>query len=265
MRVHHLNCGAMRPYGGGYMDGQTVGTGPSNMTCHCLLIETDDGLVLIDTGTVSSDPLGDRAHLDPAMMAVMRIRLDSSESAHAQVRSMGHDPAEVLHVVMTHLDFDHAAGLRDFPGATVHLSAREAHAARHPEGLIGRKRYIPAQWGDIGRWERHEAFDEDWFGIPAAEVLPGISLVWLPGHTEGHCGVAIRQADGWLLHAGDAVMNHTELAAAPSTPTGARLLQWSLETSQVKRRRSLRDLRRVVREHGDEVRVICTHDPSLLD
>lgn len=265
MKIHHMNCGAMRPYGGALMDGRTPGVAPANMTCHCLLLEVDDGLVLVDTGTVSVDPGYDRQHLDRTFQWIDRVRLDSAEAAANQVRALGHQPADVKHVVMTHLDFDHAAGLRDFPKATVHLSRAEADAARHPSGPIGRKRYCPAQWGDIGRWQRHAEFDTDWFGIPASEVLPGISLVWLPGHTNGHCGVAIKRDGGWLLHAADAVFNHSELDVAhPSTPTGARMYQWLMETSQRKRRRSLRDLRRVVREHGDEVEVICTHDPSLF-
>ena len=264
MQVHHLNCGVMRPYGGAYIDGQTPGMGPATLACHCLLVETEAGPVLIDTGTVSTDPRYDKAHLDPTFQRTTRVRLDASEAAFNQMRALGIAPSDVRHVIMTHLDFDHAGGLRDFPGATVHLSAAEAYAARHPTGALGRMRYCPAQWGDIGRWQRHEAFDTDWFGIPAAEVLPGISLVWLPGHTDGHCGVAIQTENGWLLHAGDAVMHHRELAATPGTPTGARLFQWTMQTSQWKRRRSLRDLRRVVREHGDEVRVICTHDPSQI-
>jgi glyoxylase-like metal-dependent hydrolase (beta-lactamase superfamily II) len=37
MRVHHLNCGTMRPPG-------------AALVCHVLLVESDAGLVLIDTG-----------------------------------------------------------------------------------------------------------------------------------------------------------------------------------------------------------------------
>ena len=265
MTIHHLNCGAMQPYGGALMDGQTRGLAPATMACHCLLLETEDGLALIDTGTVSTDPDGDRARLDPAFLALNRVRLHADEAAANQVRALGHNPADVRHIVMTHLDFDHAGGLLDFPRATVHLSAAEAYAARHPAGPKARRRYCPGQWGDIGRWRRTADFDGDWFGIPAAEVLPGVSLVWLPGHSLGHCGVAIRDGDRWLLHAADAVFNHAELDVLnPRMPTGARLYQWMMETSQSKRRRSLHDVRRVVREHGDEVSVICTHDPALL-
>ena len=49
MRVHHLNCGLMAPLGGALFDG--VSAGPTaKLACHCLLIETGQGLVLVDTG-----------------------------------------------------------------------------------------------------------------------------------------------------------------------------------------------------------------------
>ena len=49
MRIHHLNCGCMCPVGGRLWDG--VSRGPTaQLVCHCLLVETDSGLVLVDTG-----------------------------------------------------------------------------------------------------------------------------------------------------------------------------------------------------------------------
>ena len=89
-------------------------------------------------------------------------------------------------------------------------------------------------------------------------------LVSLPGHTKGHCGVAIEQGGTWLLHAGDAILNRREIDPTPRTPTGARLFQWTMETSQVQRRRSLAKLKALRRERGAEVEIICTHDPALL-
>ena len=47
MRIHHLNCGTMCPWGGRLMDGRKDRAGePARVVCHCLLIETNDGLVL---------------------------------------------------------------------------------------------------------------------------------------------------------------------------------------------------------------------------
>ena len=222
MRVHQVNCGAMRPPGGVLMDGATPGLGFSGLACRCLVLETDEGLAVVDTGVVGQDAGQSRAALHPAILAVDNPRLDPLESMAARVQALGHKPEDVRHVVMTHLDFDHAAGMGDFPWASVHLSVEEAAAARLRDGAKARARYRPGQWGSLTRWRAH-AWGRQWFGLPAAEVLgPDVLLVSLPGHTEGHCGVAVRRGDGWLLHAGDAVFFRRELGAPPSMPSGAR-------------------------------------------
>ncbi len=45
MRIHHLNCGCMCPVGGRLWDGASRGA-TARLVCHCLLIETDQGLAL---------------------------------------------------------------------------------------------------------------------------------------------------------------------------------------------------------------------------
>ncbi|GAA5036220.1 hypothetical protein [Actinopolymorpha pittospori] len=50
MRVHHLNCGTMRPLGGRLIDGRGGFLHRAELVCHCLLVETGDELVLVDTG-----------------------------------------------------------------------------------------------------------------------------------------------------------------------------------------------------------------------
>lgn len=267
MRVHHFNAGAMQPYGGALFDGLTPGFGPSNLTCHCLLLETSDGLALVDTGTVGRDPAASAERLDPLFRTIDRPRLNAEEAASNQVRRLGHDPAKVRHVIMTHLDFDHAAGLIDFPDTEVHLSALESNAARHPDSSKARRRYRPGQWGSLRRWHPYAHFLDDWFGLPATDVhgVAGVKLVWLPGHTDGHCAVAIDLGGSWLLHAGDAVFNMRELdLATPRTPPAARMYQWYMETSQIRRRRSLRQLRNLLARHGEQVQVVCTHDPAFF-
>ena len=51
MRVHHLNCISSCPLGGHLMDGRTPGLlTRGKLCCHCLAVETDEGIVLVDTG-----------------------------------------------------------------------------------------------------------------------------------------------------------------------------------------------------------------------
>ncbi|MBV9756858.1 MAG: MBL fold metallo-hydrolase, partial [Alphaproteobacteria bacterium] len=138
MRVHHINCGTMCPMGGRLLDGKTAGLGPAHLVCHCLLIETDAGLVLVDTGFGMQDVQNPRARLPRFFTNLNNIRFDPQDTALARVKALGFRPLDVRHVVLTHLDFDHAGGISDFPLATVHVFATEARIARERKGALRR-------------------------------------------------------------------------------------------------------------------------------
>jgi hypothetical protein len=81
MTIHHLNCGTMHPY-----------FPRLRLLVYCLLVETDDGLILVDTGL----GLGDCTQPSSLMrlfMALMRNPRDEEETAVRQVAAMGFDPA----------------------------------------------------------------------------------------------------------------------------------------------------------------------------
>src|SRR5690348_18432753 len=50
MRIHHLNCGTMRPPTERLLSGQGSFVGPGRLVAHCLAIEAPGGTVLVDTG-----------------------------------------------------------------------------------------------------------------------------------------------------------------------------------------------------------------------
>jgi glyoxylase-like metal-dependent hydrolase (beta-lactamase superfamily II) len=265
MRIHAIECGSLRPYGGGLWDGATPGLGPAHLACRCLLIETDAGLVLIDTGFGLDDVNRPIPRLSRAFYIADRVHLEADETAVSRIRRLGFDPADVRHIVMTHLDFDHAGGLTDFPNARVHVHAVEAAAARRRNGPVGRGRYRPAQLSHP--MQEYGAPGPMWFGLPTIRGLeglpPSIFLVPLPGHTEGHCGVAVDTGDGWVLHAGDTVFMHSELEQPLRMPPLASAYANVMQVDREARLQSRRMLRAVAREHGDEVTIICTHDPLL--
>lgn len=237
------------------------------MVCHCLLVETDSaGLVLIDTGFGIRDCEGHNLH--PIFRRIAAPVLDIAETAIEQVRALGFEPEDVRHIVVTHLDVDHAGGLPDFPWASVHLHARERDAALSPRTMLERNRYIQAHWAHDPEWRTYEDAGDDWFGFRAVRQLDGISediaLIPLFGHTRGHSGIAVRIDDRWILHAGDAFFNHRELDAANRCPLGLRLFQ---EFAQVNRRTRIANadrLRSLHRAHSSEVDIVCAHDPAHL-
>ena len=50
MRIHHINTGTMCPIGRRFVNGTGSIFQRARMVCHCLLVETHDGLALVDTG-----------------------------------------------------------------------------------------------------------------------------------------------------------------------------------------------------------------------
>jgi len=269
MHIHHVNCGTMCPAGKRIIAGEGGLFERAQMVCHVLIVETGDGLVLIDTGLGSAD-VADPGRLGRGFLRRSAPRLDPAETALAHVRRLGFQPGDVRHIVPTHLDLDHVGGISDFPDATVHVFADEHAAAMSPRGPSKRYGYRPAQWAHGPRWRPHRVAGDRWLGFEAVRVLPGVSpeiaLVPLVGHSEGHCGVAVRDGDRWLLHAGDAYFSHLEVAPdAPRSPLGLAYFQLRRSTSNSARRANQRRLRQLVRDHGHEVDVFCAHDAVELD
>jgi len=171
----------------------------------CLLVETNRGLVLVDTGLGLDD-----YRLKSAILRIFQVititPLDPDETVIRQVVKLGYRPEDVRHIVLTHMHFDHCGGLPDFPWASVHVHRCEYDA------FMGR----PRRWTDLAYVRRHLAHEpevalyegtgERWFDFEAIRLPfePEMWLVPLFGHTRGHCGVAIRIGSGWLFHVADA-------------------------------------------------------------
>jgi len=268
MRIHHLNCGSFCPHGRRLVNGEGGLLEQGTVVCHCLAIERDGGIVLVDTG-FGTEEARDPGRLGTMFRALMRPRPREETTAAAQLDALGLSAADVTHIVTTHLDLDHAGGLGDFPEAEVHVLAAELAAARNPR-LSERPRYLEAQWAHGPRWVEHEGDGGDeWFGFESVRILPGLDaevlLVPLAGHSRGHTGVAIETGDGWLLHCGDAYFNHAEVASPSGCPPMLRLFQNLTAVDNRARRRNRERLRELAASHGDRVNLFSSHDPWELE
>ncbi len=270
MRVHHLNCGSMHPLGGKLLDGQPGYFRMAHLVCHVLLVESEQGLVLVDTGFGEADLAGLPGSLPREFVHLTRPVADPSMSAIRQVEALGHKASDVRHIILTHMDLDHAGGLRDFQSATVHVHEPEHTIATAQATVRERQRCRAAQWAHGPKWEIYQAGGGDeWFGMRAVRGLVGLPedflLVPLEGHTRGHVGVAVDTGAGWLLHAGDAYFSHGQID--PVNPTCPPLMGAFEKIMQVDAKARLANqarLRDLVRDHGDEVTVFNAHDPAHL-
>jgi glyoxylase-like metal-dependent hydrolase (beta-lactamase superfamily II) len=268
MRVHHLNCISSCPLGGRLMDGRTQSLHQrGELCCHCLLVETERGLVLVDTGFGLRDVANPASRLSSFFLALLSPDFREEMTAVRQIEQLGFHAKDVQHIVLTHLDFDHAGGLDDFPEATVHMLQQERDYAVAQKTWMDRQRFRPQQWSSRSRWKVYGAGQgEDWYGFGCvrdmAGLPPEILFVPLPGHTFGHAGIAIQTPERWLLQAGDAYFYHQEMDASnPWCTPGLRFYQTMLEKDRMARLWNQERLRHLREKHGHEVELFCAHDP----
>ncbi len=259
MKVHLLNCATMKAHA---------------MVAACLLIETELGVVLVDTA------LGQWCHDHPEkaygkpFVKITRPILDPSEYVVNRLPGLGYKAGDIKHIVMTHLDVDHTGGLADFPHARVHVHTDEFHASQTRKTWMNKMRYKPEHWKYNPEWVLHEVDTGDkWFGFDAAALfpnMPDLLMVRLRGHSEGHVGVAVK-LDGshhskWLFHTGDAFMSPSELdPQKPKAPLVIRLSPahgWGLYAGFHETQARIRDIHHT---HSDEVVVVNSHSSMLFD
>lgn len=114
----------------------------------------------------------------------------------------GVEPADVDTILLTHAHVDHVGGLTLhgkplFPKAEVILNETEAKFWRDDAVMAS----AGAEAEPFFRAARTalDAYQPNLKLVGAGEVLPGISLVPLPGHTPGHSGYHIQSGDSQLL------------------------------------------------------------------
>ncbi len=178
-----------------------------------LLEHPSAGVVLVDTGMHGSLADGSgrerSRNLGPVGRFLSRhASMRPEQAAAAQLKALGVDARDVELVVMTHLHFDHASALCDFPNATVLVDGREWQAAWARGGSLNG--YWTAQLDARPRYRtidftgravvRRGPFERtlDVFGDGA------LTLCSTPGHTAGHMSLIARLEEGEALLTADA-------------------------------------------------------------
>lgn len=179
----------------------------------CLLVEHDDGLVLIDTGAGNKE--SDKFH---SIYAIDNAGAAGRTLLEDGLAQLGFTPADVGLVINTHLHFDHAGGNTwrtpsgaveaAFPNARYVVQRGEMAWATNTNERTGAS-YFGASWDVIVAADRFDLVD----GEP--EIRPGIQLLHTPGHTPYHQSVKLTSG------------GETAVFLADVTPTAAHLpLPW---------------------------------------
>ena len=200
----------------GHPDRIATSTQPSRTTgilrhpIYVYVIEHTDGRVLVDTGVSVNYQqewrdrfYGDAMAYDPGPDGLFTQRIEQ----------LGLAPADFDHVVITHLHTDHGGNVRLFNPARTRIYVGEDElrgCARVKGGLL--RDDLLTVWGVTSPQGFTRADFASLLPDRAVEVfadfelLPGVWVVTLPGHTWGTLGVAVRLPEsGWMLIASDTI------------------------------------------------------------
>jgi N-acyl homoserine lactone hydrolase len=153
--------------------------------CLGYLVEHPQGTFLFDTG-MGSDPETD-AYYRPRRVALREA-----------LAVIGADISSVVMAANCHLHFDHCGGNPSLGQIPVFVQEVELNTARQTQDytlpeLIEGSRFEPVA-GEV-------------------ELLPGVSVMPTPGHTEGHQSLIVRRPDGAVIVAGQSHDTATQYAA----------------------------------------------------
>lgn len=166
---------------------------------NCLLLEQSGTKVLVEAGC--GDKWSDK---ERGIYAI-----EERTVVHA-LQEHNVDPAEIAHVVISHLHFDHAGGLTRlvdgcaascFPNATVHVQEQEWKDANENRAVMTRT-YLPTHLEPVASQIKTHTGQ--------SSILEGISVELAPGHTWGQQSIHISTADGQVVFPADVVptINH---------------------------------------------------------
>jgi glyoxylase-like metal-dependent hydrolase (beta-lactamase superfamily II) len=173
------------------------GAGAVTIPVPAFLIEHPKGLVLFDTG-LSPDAAGAPQSVYGELATAFDMQFSKEVTIENQLRIRGYSPEDVRYVVVSHLHFDHAGGLLQFPNATFFLGPGEFGNAHAPQAA-GQAFYTGVDLGLAAKLR--------WLHIPYGEhdVYGDGSLViyHTPGHTPGQLSLVVRLPNRRFVLTGD--------------------------------------------------------------
>jgi len=175
------------------------------LALRCLLVEHDDGLVLIDTGIGNKE--------DAKFRDIYGVRNEGKDGRtllEDTLAQLGVGPEDVRWVINTHLHFDHAGGntYRDpagaiaptFPRATYVVQKGELEFARHTNERTAAS-YLPHNFEPVP----FQTIEGE------TEVLPGLRCLPTPGHVPYHQSVLVESAGERVCFLADLVPTSAHL------------------------------------------------------
>lgn len=176
---------------------------PHPMDYFMWLLRRGDEVILVDTGYDTDEATG----------RGRPIRLDPV----AALAPFGIAPEDVTKIIVTHLHYDHAGGLHLFPNATLHLQAAEMAYATGPCMCHGTLR-MPFTADHVCEAVKRLYSGKVTFHDGDAQVVDGITVHCIGGHSRGLQCVRVFTKSGWMVLASDAAHFYENVFARKPFP-----------------------------------------------
>ncbi|GAA4046335.1 N-acyl homoserine lactonase family protein [Arthrobacter methylotrophus] len=119
------------------------------------------------------------------------------------MRQLGIATDSVKNIILTHLHYDHTGHLPDFPSAQVHLQRTELDYWTGPYARRGENPHL-IEPGDLAYVKEQLKNGKVTLVDGDAEIVPGVEVHRVGGHTQGLQVVAVATEGGTLVLASDA-------------------------------------------------------------
>lgn len=159
----------------------------------------------------------------------------------AELAAAGIAPGDVTHLIATHIHPDHVAGAITPEGAAVFENAEVFVTENDLKYFVDPGNFTTAP-EMLTQWHQLAVVFEKAYGpritpvADNADILPGISLMPLPGHTPGHVGVRVSDGAESFVHVGD-IVHAQDLQLAD--PEIAVAFDMDADTARITRKRVL--------------------------
>lgn len=215
IRIHVLHCGEVcvspyLPFGGencSLIKAAGLTTPRSErlwLPVSAYLIEHPKGTILLDTGwhrEISPNGVYDKKaqirHMGHILYLVNQGKIAAGQSISKQLAALGITPDTLDYVLLSHLDCDHASGLREVKTARHILVSDEEvrcakkHRYRYHASMWQGVNLTPFSFADTGIGpfgKSYDLFDDG-----------SIQMVSIPGHSDGLFAVLIRGTNGQFV------------------------------------------------------------------
>ncbi|EQA38346.1 metallo-beta-lactamase domain protein [Leptospira inadai serovar Lyme str. 10] len=226
-----------------------------------VLIEHPKGTLLFDSGlgTHIAEEFRQHAFYKRPLLAYKNDR-----PAINQLQEAGFDSRKIRSIFLSHLHWDHASGIKDFPWAKIYATSAEKDFASSYEGQ--KKGYIASQfsgrevdWADLfftdGPYENYES-SKDWFGDGSLVFVP------IQGHTPGSVGAFLNlSGNRRYLFTGDTTWSQEGFAFPAHKPRASR---WIADNDPNRLGGELEKIHQLLSRYP-KLRIIPAHDATAQE